>query len=139
MKPFAIVRDYHSSDFEVVKAIHEYTGIDYKFPNLDSALFLVKKVIEVEGVVRQVVAAYIQVEYYLFADKTEWGTPEQKLECIRKLDKAVTEECWLKGVDEAVLYLPPGMERFGERLTEDFGFNKARDGWVHYTKRTETK
>ena len=106
---------------------------------MHSSLFLVKKVLEVNGIIRQAVGAYIQVEYYLWADPSDWGTPEQKLECIHQLDKVVTEEVWLKGVDEAVLYLPPGMERFGERLTEDFGFTKARDSWVHYTKRTEAK
>ena len=137
MKPHVIVRDYHSSDFEEIKAIHDFTEIDYQFPNLNSSLFLVTKVLEVDGVIRQAVGAYLQCEYYLFADKTNWGTPEEKLQCIKLLDKAVTTDVWLKGVDEAVLYLPPGMERFGERLTEDFGFSKARDGWVHYTKRTE--
>ena len=139
MTPRFIVRDYHKSDFEEIKAIHESTQIDYKFPDINSSLFLVTKVLEWVGVIRQVVGSYIQVEYYLWADKTEWATPEQKLECIKALDKAVTAEVWMKGVDEAVLYLPPGMERFGERLVEDFGFSKARDGWVHFTKRTGAK
>ncbi len=139
MKPHVIVRDYHKDDFQEIKAIHDTTEIDYQFPNLNSSLFLVTKVLEVDGVIRQAVAAYLQCELYLWADHTNWGTPEEKIQCINLLDKAVISDVWLKGVDEAVLYLPPGMERFGERLTEDFGFQKARDGWIHYTKRTGEK
>jgi len=139
MTLFAIVRDYHRDDFETIKAIHEATEIDYKFPDLNSSLFLVTKVLEVAGVIRMAVGAYLQVEYYLWSDPSDWGDPKAKLSLIGMLDKEVTSAVWLKGVDEAVLYLPPGMERFGERLTKDFGFSKARDGWVHYTKRTEAE
>lgn len=139
MTPRAIVRAYHKDDFETIKALHEATGIDYKFPNLNSALFLVTKVMEVDGVIRMALGAYIQVEYYLWMDKTEWAFPEEKLEFIRQIEKDVTEEVWLKGVNEAVLYLPPGMERFGDRISDPIkgmGFSKARDGWIHYNKIT---
>ena len=142
MKPRAIIRDYHTDDFEEIKALHEATQIDYEFPNVNSALFLVKKVMEVNGVIRMAVGAYIQVEYYLWMDQTEWASPEEKLAAIKQIDKAVTEEVWLKGVDEAVLYLPPGMERFGDRISDPnngMGFSKARDGWIHYNKRTGEK
>jgi hypothetical protein len=142
MTPHFIIRNYHKDDFEEVKALHEATGIDYKMPDLESALFLVKQVMEVDGVLRMAVGAYIQVEYYLWMDQTEWAFPDEKLELIKELDKKLTEEVWMKGVDEAVLYIPPGMERFGDRISDPkkgMGFTKARDGWVHYSKQTETK
>jgi hypothetical protein len=138
MKPFAIVRDYHKEDFEKIKALHEATQIDYKFPDIDSALFLVKKVLEVNGEIKMAVGAYIQCELYLWADKTNWGTPEERFEAIKQIEQATIQEVWLKGVDEAVLFLPPGMEAFGRRL-EQLGFSKGRDGWVHYHKFTEAK
>lgn len=136
------VRDYKPSDLAAVKAIHEATQINYTFPNLDSKLFLVKKVMEVNGVVRVAAGMYIQAETYLWLDHSDWGDPDQKYVAIQALSKEVMKETWLQGVDEAVLWLPPGMERFGERLTDKengLGFTKDRDGWVTYSRQlTET-
>jgi len=130
-----VVRDFTLSDLERVKEIHERSGIDYAFPDLKSPLFLVTKVIERNGIVRALGGAYLQAECYLMLDKSEWASPEEKLETVRLLDKAVMETLWLNGVDQAVLWLPPGMERFGERLVEDLGFTKDRE-WLTYSKRT---
>jgi hypothetical protein len=132
----AIIRDYAISDFEAIRKIHEQTQIDYQFPDLNTKLFLVKKVIEVDGKIVAAGGAYIQAELYLWLDKSDWGDPDQKMAAIRALDREVMEELWLKGVDQAVLWLPPGMARFGERLTKDLGFTKDRDGWVTYSKPT---
>lgn len=132
----AVLRDYEPRDFARVKEIHESTNVDYSLPNLSSPLFIVKKVLEVDGVVRMAVGCYIQAEAYLWADPSDWADPEQKLAGIQALDRAGVHELWLKGVDQAVLWLPPGMERFGERLVEDLGFQKDRDGWVSYSKVT---
>ena len=135
----AVIRDYTADDFEVVKQIHETTQIDYQFPDINSSLFLVKKVLELDGKVVMAAGMYIQCEVYLWSSKEDWGDPEQKLVAIKALDKEVMKETWLKGVDQAVLWLPPGMKRFGERLTEDLGFSRDRSGWVSYSKNTETK
>lgn len=131
----AITRDYRPEDFEAVKAIHESTQLDYQFPDVNAPLFLVKRVLEVDGVVRVMLGMRIETECYLWLDKSDWATPEEKLAAIEILDKEGMEEAWLKGVDDAVLYLPPGMERFGERL-ERLGFSKPREGWTAFSKRT---
>lgn len=133
----AFVRDYKPADFAAVKAIHEATQIDYSMPDLASPLFLVKKVLEVEGVVRAVLGMRIESECYLWLDQSDWADPEMKLVAIGILDREGMQEAWLKGVDDAVLYLPPGMERFGKRL-EALGFTKPRDGWTAYSKKTRT-
>ena len=129
------LRDYTPNDFEAVRAIHEKTQIDYSFPNINSPLFLVTKVIEDEsGVVRACGGAYIQVETYLWMDPGEWADPNDKLCAIDALDGAVLRDVYLRGVDEAVLYLPPGMDRFGQRLV-DMGWRPNRDGWICYHKK----
>jgi hypothetical protein len=130
------VRNYEPSDFERVKEIHEASRIDYKLPDFSSALFLVTKVWVVDGIVRLFGACYLQAELYLIADHSEWAEPEEKLAAIQELDKAGMLELWLKGIDHAVLWLPPDMARFGERLVEDLHFSKDRDGWVSYSKTT---
>lgn len=135
------VRPYETKDFDAVKAIHESTGINYIFPDLSQPLFLVTKVLEVEGVVRAALGAYIQVELYLWLDKSDWATPQEKLDAIKILEKEVMQECWFQGVQCAVLYLPPGMDRFGERLVAKadeggFEWEKPRDGWLAFSKKT---
>lgn len=137
MNGAAVIRNYRPSDLPAIKAIHDSTGIDYKFPNVNAPIFLVKKVLELDGVVRVAGAAYIQVELYLWMDKSNWADPEQKLLAIKALDREIIEECWLEGVDCAVLWLPPGMGRWGQRLTKELGFERDRDGWVTYSKPTE--
>jgi hypothetical protein len=132
-----IIRDYKPSDLEAVKRIHERTGIDYTFPDINSPLFLVTKVIEDDsGVIRACGGAYIQVELYLWLDPDDWADAPDKLAAIHALDGSVLHDCYLKGIDCAVLWLPPGMERFGERLV-DMEFTKDRDGWVSYSKRLD--
>lgn len=133
-----MIRNYQATDLEAVKAIHESTQIDYQFPDVGSPIFLVKKVYEEDGVVRAALGAYMQIEFYLWLDKGSWATPEEKMQVIHQLDDEVTLEAWLQGIDQAVLWLPPGMERFGERLTEDFGFTKDRAGWISYSRPTGT-
>jgi hypothetical protein len=129
-----IVRDYQPSDFERVREIHEAKQIDYKFPDLNSPLFLVTKVLEVDGIVRQCGGLYLQVEAYLWSDDSEWGTPQEKLEGIQALDREAMHEAWFRGIDCCVLWLPPGMARFGDRLVEDLGFNRDRSDWISYSK-----
>lgn len=132
-----VVRDYQASDFERVKELHEASGIDYKLPDLSSPLFLVTKVVEVDGVVRQFGGLMLQVEAYLVADYSDWGSPQEKLDAIRRLDEVAMHEAWLRGIDCCVLWLPPGMDRFGERLVEDLGFSKDRNNWLSYSKKTQ--
>ena len=132
-----LLRDFTLSDLNRVKEIHEAQGVDYKFPDLTSPLFVVTKVIEHEGVVQACGGMYLQAEAYLWISPEGWTTPQAKLDAIKALDAANLGECWLKGIDVACLYLPPGMERFGDRLVEDLGWSKDRDGWVTYSRSIE--
>jgi len=131
------IRDYEPGDYSAVKAIHDATEIDYSFPDLNTPLFLVTKVVEDDqGVVRVCGGAYIQCETYLWLDPSDWADSADKLAAINALDGVVLHDVYLRGVNEAVLYLPPGMDRFGERLVE-MGWNKNRDGWICYHKRLD--
>lgn len=134
----ALVRNYTPKDFEAVKAIHESTQIDYSFPDLNSPLFMVKKVLEIDGIVRAVLGMRLELECYLWMDNSDWANPEEKLIAVNILDREGMEDAWLNGIDDAVLYLPPGMERFGKRL-EALGFKQPRQGWMAYSKKTRTK
>ncbi len=87
------LRDYRASDFEAVRAIHDKTQIDYTFPDLNSPLFLVTKVIEDDaGVVRACGGAYLQAEVYLWMDPSDWLASAIKLTAINALDGAVLHD-----------------------------------------------
>lgn len=128
------LRDYRPDDFEAVKAIHESTQIDYQFPDLNSPLFVVTKVYEVEGVIRAVGGLYVQLECYLWMDKTDWASPQEKLDVVEALQIACFTEPRIAGIKCAVLWLPPGMERFGDRLVKDLGWSRDRNDWVSFSR-----
>src|ERR1700690_1449990 len=123
-----IVRDYQPSDFERVKELHAASEIDYRLPDFSSPLFLVTKVFVCDDTVRLFGGCYLQAELYLIADQSDWASPQERLDAIQELDRAGMDDLWFRGVNDAVLWLPPGMERFGERLVNDLGFQKDRDG-----------
>ena len=129
-----MIRDYERRDFEAVKNIHESTQIDYHLPNLNDPLFVITKVYEYDGVVRACGGLYLQVETYLWLDKSDWASPEDKLEALKAMQEVGFAEAALKGLKCAVLWLPPGMDRFGDRLVEDLGWTKDRNNWVSYSR-----
>lgn len=131
------IRPYAATDLAVVQRLHDTSQIDYQLPDLSSPLFLVTKVVEVDGVIRAVGGLYLQVECYLWMDRTDWASPHERMEIIRLLEEACMREAWLQGVDCACLWLPPGMDRFGDRLVQYLGFTRDRDGWVSYSKGTK--
>lgn len=108
----------------------------YVLPDTNSPLFIVTKIIEVEGKVRCALGAWLQVELYCWMDKSDWTDAEGKHLALQVLERETMKDLYLKGIDHAVLWLPPNMERFGERLVQDFGFKKCKDGWCTFSKRT---
>jgi hypothetical protein len=137
------IRNYEPSDFEEIKRIHAESGLPYNLPALnvttDSGtkrhpLWLVTKVLEIEGKVRAAFGAWIQVELFAWLDKSDWTDPEGKLLALHALEIEVMKDVYLNGVEHAVLFLPPGLERFGERLSEDYGFTEIGNGWKTYAK-----
>lgn len=130
-----IVRDYSAADLERVKKIHEDSGLDYRLPDLSSPLFLITKVVEYDGTVQACAGMYLQAECYLWLDRSDWASPDEKLELLKALDRIGMQEAWLRGLDCACLWLPPGMDRFGERLIHDLGWKRDRAGWVTYSKK----
>jgi hypothetical protein len=139
-----MIRDYSPRDFEAIKRIHEASGLPYQLPQMNistpkgvkkAPLWLVTKVLEVDGTVRAALGSWIQVELYCWIDKSDWTDAEGKHLALQLLEKETMRELYLKGIEHATLWLPPDMERFGQRLVEDFGFQRT-DGWVTYSKHT---
>ena len=131
----AVIRDLVPADLEDVRRIHETSGLDYSFPDILSPLFLVKKVLSIDGQVRVAIGGYLTSEAYLWADRSDWADPDQRWAAIQAVANAAIAEAKEKGLEEVVIWLPPGMDRFGERLEIDLGFSKYRSSWKSYSKR----
>jgi hypothetical protein len=140
-----MLRDYRPEDFETIKRIHADSKFPYQPPQMNvdtpegtklAPLWLVTKVLEVDGVVRAALGSWIQVELFLWLDKSDWTDAKGKMVATQQLETAVLHELWLKGIDHAVLFVPPGLNRWARRLEEDFGFIEVGDGWRTFAKRT---
>lgn len=144
----ATIRDYTPADFEAIIRIHAENGLPYTLPQINSLdletqevkkapLWIVTKVLEVDGAVRMALGSWIQVELYLWIDKGDWATPEFKHHAIDAIKNSVFKDLWLKGIEHATLWLPPQFKRFGKRLEKDFGFTcTSSEGWLTYSART---
>ena len=133
--PDALIRSYIPSDLEAIQKIHESSGLDYRFPDMNQ--FPVHKVLEVGGTLRATYGMRHAVECYLWMDKSSWADAEQKWLAIKALDREATEAARDLGIDSIMCCVPPKMERFGRRISDKqdgLGFTKIRPDWGIFTK-----
>ena len=110
-----MIRDYAESDKETLEKIHEESNFDYQFPTLSDPLFVVKKVVDEDGV-RQGMAVKIEGTVYLWMD-TEWGTPHDRWLKFQELVEAAKRAAWENGLDTLTCVVPPEIDRrFAKRL-----------------------
>lgn len=126
-----MIRDYQGQDFGQVAGFHADSGIDYRMPDLDSPLFPIKKVSEVNGQVVGALALRLCAETFLWLDRQR--RPQEKLQTMKELQAAVLADAWKNGLDEIHAAIPPiGFDRRLKQL----GWEPDRDGWVLWTRRT---
>lgn len=131
-----LIRDYEPRDFARIKEIHEASGLDYQLPDLSSPLFIVRKVIELDGKIIAAGFLRIETEAYLLLAKN--GTDAQeKFSAIQAVQSSALEEAWLKGLDNCVCWVPKEVNsHFAKRLTQ-LGWTQDREGWVSWSRPTE--
>lgn len=142
------VRNFEPKDYETLKRFHEESGLNYKLPELliknstgelvKHPLFLSLKVLEDgQGNVHAIQGARMQVEMYMWTEKSPWAHPTCKMDYIKWLDQCVRLECWQKGINEAVCYISPQIKKFVKRLVDWLGYQHPRSGWVPLSRPTE--
>lgn len=132
----AVVRDYRPADLEQVRAIHADSEIDYRFPDLDSALFVVRKVVELDGKVIAAGFLRVEAEAYLLLDKSDWGNALEKFAAIEAVQTEALVEAWVKGLDNCVCWVPKEVNSsFAKRLIQ-LGWTQDREGWVSWSRPT---
>ena len=135
------IRSYTPSDLEAIERIHKENKLDFVFPNLNSPLFMVNKVLVVDGVPRASYALRMVAEVNLWQDRSDWTDAEGKWMAIKALDKEATEAAADLRLDGITCFLPPGYERFGRRISgkDGLGFTQDRPGWTGYSKHAGDK
>jgi hypothetical protein len=113
-----MIRDCLNEDSQQIERIHDKTSFDYKFPNLSDPLFVVKKVVEEAGEVREALALKLTASIYLWIDP-DWGTPAMRLRKLKKLVEEAKRAAWEKGLDDVYAVIPPEIE---EEFSEVLGF-----------------
>lgn len=128
-----LVRPYHSGDLEAFRRIHADSKLDYRFPNLDSPLFIVKTVIERAGQPTTLLAGKIDVEAYLMTS----GSAVERLDDIEAAQPQFLNDLWMKGIDTVYCGVPASVNRhFGKHMAR-LGWDTGRLGWVNWF--TDTK
>jgi hypothetical protein len=123
------VRDYRDADKAAVEQLHRGMGMDYKLPDLDSPLFIVKKIYERAGKVVGAEFLKIQAEAYLMLD-CELDQIE-KTRVIAHLSRDVEDSAYYEhGLETIAAYIPEEIsDKFSKRLNL-LGWTKAREKWV---------
>jgi hypothetical protein len=131
-----IIRSYHPDDEAEIQRIHEENKLDFAFPNLNSSLFTVNKVLLIEGKLRASYALRMVAEVNLWLDKSNWTDAEGKWLTVKALDKEAMDAARDVGIDGVQCFLPPGYERFGKRICgkDGLGFTEDRPNWRGYGK-----
>lgn len=126
-----MVRDYLASDRQKLAEIHQKSGLDYQFPDLDHPLFFVRKVAEDETGIRGAAVLKICAETMLLLGD---GHPKERFEIIKSLQDAVCAEAYMKGLGEIYADVPE--IGFDKRLRQ-LGWEKDRPGWHLWTRSTK--
>lgn len=123
------VRDYNpSTDRPVLEALHKQMGMDYKLPDIDSPLFIVRKVFMLHEQIVGCELLKLQAESYLMLDCNL--DPLEKTRVIAHLSRESEREAYNQGLDTLVAYIPEEIStKFTKRLNL-LGWATARSGWV---------
>ena len=122
------VRDYTDADKQAVAQLHRDMGMDYLLPDLESPLFVVRKVYELDGRIIGTEFLKLQAEAYLMLDCNLDAV--EKTRVIAHLSRETEREAYNRGLDTLAAYIPEEIStKFSKRLNL-LGWSKARDRWV---------
>ena len=127
------VRDLKPTDCEELAKIHAKMGMDYEMPDLNSPLFLVKKVVTDEnGKVIGASVVRLEAECYLWLDPEI--APRTKMNCMLELQPEILRSSWEKGLENLVAWIPSWMEKKFRRRLHQLGWIRDRAEWHSWSR-----
>jgi len=132
-----LVRDANQGDFSDIERIHAEMGLDYKFPDLNSPLWFVKKVVEDKNGILGACFLRLTSETYLWLPKSL--DPCAKMEAMMAMQPEVLQAAWAQGIDETEARIPEWMEqKFRKRLTQ-LGWSQDRPDWHPWSRQCDQR
>lgn len=120
---------------EAIKAIHAAQKIDYKLPQLESPLFVVKKAVTNEkGEVIGACLLRLTAETMLILSPEL--SPREKMDAMEAMQPEVLHAAWQLGLDEIEARIETGTEEIFEKRLNQLGWVKDRAGWNPWSKKT---
>jgi len=127
------VVDVAPEHHEEIRAIHAAGGLDYRLPDLESPLLIVKKaVVNERGEVIGACLLRLTAETILLLPP-ESG-PKEKMDVMESLQPEVLRAAWEQGLDEISARIPEETEKIFEKRLRQLGWIKARPWaeWGHF-------
>ena len=125
------LRDYVDADQDALRKIHAAQAMPYRFPDLNSPLFIVRAVLEDDGKLMAAAMLRLTAECYLLIDRNS-GTARNRWRRLLLLHEAVRGEALRRGLDDVHCWLPPEVAAaFGRRLVQ-LGWERER--WSCYAR-----
>lgn len=129
-----MIRELTQSDVAELTALHDLSGIDYKFPDLSSPLYL-NRVVSVIG--DKILAAGLhRICYETFVMVNPTARPQDKWEALKELDAELSRRAYWQGLDEVHAAVAP--IRFDRRLRQ-LGWVPDRENWRLWSRQTNEK
>lgn len=129
-----MVRDAEKEDFPEIERIHAEMGMDYKLPDLESPLFIVKKLVEKDGKVIGACLLRLTAETMLLLSP-DLG-PAEKMDAMEAMQPEVIHGAWSKGLDDIEARIPQETEAIFEKRLLQLGWERNREGWHPWTRKT---
>lgn len=130
-----LVRPYRPDDLDAFLSIHAKSKIDYKFPSLESPLFIVKTVVERAGRPTTLLAARVEAECYLMTS----GTAQERLEDIEAAQAQFLADLYAQGLDDCYCAVPKSVDRHFAKHMERLGWTRGRPNWIPWFRDTMIK
>lgn len=109
--------------------------MDYRLPDLESPLFIVKKLVEEDGKVIGACLLRLTAETMLLLSP-DLG-PVKKMDAMEAMQPEVLHTAWSQGLDDIEARIPDETEAIFEKRLHQLGWTKNRDGWNAWTRVTE--
>lgn len=123
-----MIREYTPQDVDRLRQMYLAQGMSYEWPDLGDELWFSRLVLESEGRVVMAILAKLTAEGVVMMDP-EAGTPKDRWQWFKELEKAAEQDIYSKGVDQVQVFVPPEVKRFAGRL-ESIGWVRDPASWI---------
>ena len=126
-----MIREFRDEDWPALKEMFMRSQLPENcFPNTSNPLFLIRKVMEVNGEIPMAAFTKVTAEQYLLLDHG-WRTAHDRWDLLIQMRDIVVTEARDRGFEDLTAWIPPQIDKsFGPRLTQ-LGF--VRSPYPSYT------